>query len=51
MLAPALENWLRAHTSLYSVGALQQVIPYAALVLMLLARPQGLFGRAGVERV
>ena len=50
-LTPALEDWLRAHTSVDSVGALQQVVPYALLVLMLLVRPQGLFGRRGTERV
>jgi len=33
------------------IGALQQVIPYALLVLMLLVRPQGIFGRSGTERV
>jgi branched-chain amino acid transport system permease protein len=33
------------------VGALQQVLPYALLVLMLLLRPQGLFGRRGAERI
>ncbi|MBV9749097.1 MAG: branched-chain amino acid ABC transporter permease [Acetobacteraceae bacterium] len=51
MLTPALEDWLRAHTSIDSVGALQQVVPYGLLVLMLLVRPQGLFGRRGAERV
>ena len=43
---------LRDHTTVASVGALQQVVPYALLVLMLLVRPQGLFGPArGTERV
>jgi branched-chain amino acid transport system permease protein len=51
LLTPALEDFLREHTSIYSVGALQQVVPYALLVLMLLLRPQGLFGRRGTERV
>ena len=50
-LTPALEDFLRAHTQVYSVGALQQVVPYALLVLMLLLRPEGLFGRPGTERV
>jgi len=50
-LTPVLEDFLRAHTSIYSVGALQQVVPYALLVLMLLLRPEGLFGRGGTERV
>ena len=51
LLTPALEDFLRANTGLYSVGALQQVLPYALLVLMLLLRPQGLFGRRGAERI
>ena len=51
LLTPALEEFLRAHTSIYSVGALQQVVPYALVVLMLLLRPQGIFGRRGTERV
>ncbi len=51
LLTPALEDFLRANTGIYSVGALQQVLPYALLVLMLLLRPQGLFGRRGAERI
>jgi branched-chain amino acid transport system permease protein len=51
LLTPTLEDFLRAHTRIYSVGALQQVVPYALLVLMLLLRPEGLFGRRGTERV
>jgi branched-chain amino acid transport system permease protein len=51
LLTPALEGLLRQHTSIYSVGALQQVVPYALLGLMLLVRPQGIFGRGGAERV
>ena len=51
LLTPALEDFLRGHTDIYSVGALQQVVPYALLVLMLLVRPQGIFGRSGTERI
>ena len=51
LLTPTLEDFLRAYTQVYSVGALQQVVPYALLVLMLLLRPEGLFGRRGTERV
>lgn len=51
LLTPALESWFRAHTSIYSVGALQQVVPYLLVGLMLLVRPQGIFGRRGTERV
>ena len=51
MLTPNLEHFLRSFTNIQSVGALQQVIPYALLVLMLLVRPQGIFGQRGTERV
>lgn len=51
LLTPTLEDFLRAHTSIYSVGALQQVVPYALLVVMLLVRPQGLFGTRETDRV
>lgn len=51
MLVPALEEFLRARTSIYSVGALQQVVPYALLVAVLFLRPQGLFGKRGTERL
>jgi branched-chain amino acid transport system permease protein len=51
LLTPAIEDLLRTYTNVYSVGALQQVVPYAFLVLMLLVRPQGIFGRRGTERV
>ena len=51
LLTPVLEDFLRTYTSIYSVGALQQMVPYALLVLMLLLRPQGLFGSPGTERV
>lgn len=50
-LTPQLEAVLRRFTSIDSVGALQQVIPYALLVLMLLVRPHGIFGKRGTERV
>jgi branched-chain amino acid transport system permease protein len=51
MLTPNLEEFLRTFTSIDSVGALQQVIPYAVLVFMLLIKPEGIFGRRGAERV
>src|SRR6478609_5033009 len=51
ILTPNLEEFLRSVSNVQSVGALQQVIPYALLVLMLLLRPQGMFGRRGAERV
>lgn len=51
LLAPWIERLLREYTEIYSVGALQQVIPYALLVLVLMVRPQGIFGSKGSERV
>lgn len=51
MLTPAVESLLRSYTSIYSAGALQQVVPYALLVVVLLVRPQGIFGRRGTERL
>ena len=50
-IVPALEDFVRSHTSMASVGALQQALPFALLVVMLLVRPQGLFGRRGTERL
>jgi branched-chain amino acid transport system permease protein len=51
LLTPVFENFLRAHTKIYSAGALQQVVPYIILVFVLLIRPQGIFGRRGTERL
>ncbi|MFG1191809.1 branched-chain amino acid ABC transporter permease [Xanthobacter flavus] len=51
LLTPAIERVLREYTEIYSVGALQQVIPYALLVAVLLVRPQGIFGSKDSERV
>ncbi|MER9645388.1 branched-chain amino acid ABC transporter permease [Mesorhizobium sp. M0199] len=51
LLTPLIERVLREYTTIYSIGALQQVIPYALLVLVLLVRPQGIFGSKGTERV
>jgi branched-chain amino acid transport system permease protein len=51
LLTPWIEGVLRAYTSIYSVGTLQEVIPYALLVLVLFVRPQGIFGGRSMERV
>lgn len=51
LLTPIVEQLLRAHTTIYSAGALQQVAPYALLVVMLLVRPEGIFGQRGTERL
>ena len=50
-IVPLLEDFLRAHTQMQSVGALQQALPFAVLVLVLFVRPQGLLGRRGSERL
>jgi branched-chain amino acid transport system permease protein len=51
ILTPLFETLLRTYTKIYSVGALQQVVPYMILVFVLLVRPQGIFGRRGTERL
>jgi branched-chain amino acid transport system permease protein len=51
ILTPIAEDFLRTYTTIYSAGALQQVVPYALLVIVLLVRPQGIFGRRGTERL
>ncbi len=51
LLTPVVEDFLRAHTKIYSAGALQQVVPYALLVIVLLVRPEGIFGERGTERL
>jgi branched-chain amino acid transport system permease protein len=50
-LTPLFENVLSTYTSIYSAGALQQVVPYIILVIVLLVRPQGIFGKRGSERL
>ena len=42
---------LAEYTSAYIDPKLQEVVPFAVLVLILLARPYGLFGQARIERV
>lgn len=42
---------LTQYTAGYVGGGLQSVIPYIALVLILLVRPYGLFGEVRIERV
>ncbi|GLH79787.1 branched-chain amino acid ABC transporter permease [Bradyrhizobium sp. SSBR45G] len=51
LLTPVAEQFLRTYTSIYSAGALQQVVPYALLVVVLLVRPEGIFGQRGTERL
>ena len=42
---------LAEYTSAYIDPKLQEVVPFAVLVLILLVRPYGLFGQARIERV
>ena len=47
----AVIGLLTSYTGGYVGGGLQTVIPYIALVLILLVRPYGLFGQVRIERV
>ena len=47
----AVIGLLSSYTGGYVGGGLQTVIPYDALVLILLVRPYGLFGQVRIERV
>ena len=47
----AVIGLLTAYTGGYVGGGLQTVIPYVALVLILLVKPYGLFGQVRIERV
>ena len=47
----AIIGLLTSYTGGYVGGGLQTVIPYIALVLILLVRPYGLFGQVRIERV
>jgi branched-chain amino acid transport system permease protein len=47
----AIIGLLSSYTGGYVGGGLETVIPYVALLLILLVRPHGLFGQARIERV
>ena len=47
----AIIGLLTAYTGGYVGGGLETVIPYVALVLILLVKPYGLFGQVRIERV
>ncbi len=47
----AVIGLLTAYTGGYVGGGLETVIPYVALVLILLVKPYGLFGQVRIERV
>lgn len=47
----AVIGLLTSYTGGYAVGGLETMVPYVALVLILLVKPYGLFGQARIERV
>jgi branched-chain amino acid transport system permease protein len=47
----AVVGLLASYTGSYVGGGLETVIPYIALVLILLVKPYGLFGQVRIERV
>jgi branched-chain amino acid transport system permease protein len=51
LVGGAVIGLLAEYTSAYIDASLQEVIPFVALVLILLVRPYGLFGQARIERV
>ncbi|MBA2529411.1 MAG: branched-chain amino acid ABC transporter permease [Euzebyales bacterium] len=51
MIGGAVIGLLTTYTGGYIGGGLQTVVPYLALVLILLVRPYGLFGQVRIERV
>jgi branched-chain amino acid transport system permease protein len=51
VMGGAIIGLLTAYTGGYLGGGLQTVIPYVALVFILLIRPYGLFGEVRIERV
>jgi branched-chain amino acid transport system permease protein len=45
------ESWAAAYLDPYTEGAMSQAFPYLLMLLVLLVRPQGLFGWKIIERV
>jgi branched-chain amino acid transport system permease protein len=45
------ESWSRAYLDPYTEGAMSQAFPYVLMLIVLLIRPQGLFGWKIIERV
>ncbi|RJQ83295.1 MAG: branched-chain amino acid ABC transporter permease [Desulfobacteraceae bacterium] len=45
------ESWAAAYLDPYTAGAMSQAFPYLLMLLVLLIRPQGLFGWKIIERV
>lgn len=46
-----LIGWLQAMTGAYLGGSWREVMPYVVVLLVLLVRPHGLFGRKEIERI
>jgi branched-chain amino acid transport system permease protein len=44
-------GWLQAMTGAYLGGGWREVMPYAVVLVVLLVRPHGLFGRKEIERL
>jgi branched-chain amino acid transport system permease protein len=44
-------GWLQAMTGAYLGGSWREVMPYVVVLLVLLVRPHGLFGRKEIERL
>jgi branched-chain amino acid transport system permease protein len=51
VLAGPLIGWLESMTGFYLGGAYRDITPYAAVLIMLMFRPHGLFGTKPVERI
>jgi branched-chain amino acid transport system permease protein len=44
-------GWLQAMTGAYLGGSWREVMPYIVVLVVLLVRPHGLFGRKEIERI
>jgi branched-chain amino acid transport system permease protein len=51
MLGGLLIGLLEAWVAGYGLSSLRDAVSFAVLILVLVARPAGLLGRAGVEKV
>ena len=45
------ESWAAAYLDPYTEGAMSQAFPYVLMLIVLIIRPQGLFGWKIIERV
>ena len=51
VIAGPIIGWLESMTGFYLGGAYRDITPYAAVLVMLMFRPHGLFGTKPVERI